>query len=66
MSPKYQLNKDDFIKMLKVMGWSLVSTVVTVTITLINEIEVPVQYVTLLPVINTILVGIQSFLRDNK
>jgi hypothetical protein len=65
-SPKYQLNQEDFIRMLKVMGWTLASTAVTVLISLVAQLDVPVEYAFLLPVINTILVGLQSFLRDNK
>lgn len=65
-SPKYQLNQEDGVRMLKVMAWSLASTVVTVLIAFTNQIEVPMEYAFLLPVINTILVGIQSFLRDNS
>jgi len=66
MSPKYNLNQEDGVRMLKVMAWSLASTVVTVLIALVNETEVPMEYAFLLPIINTILVGIQSFIRDNK
>ena len=65
-SPKYQLNQDDGVRMLKVMAWSLASTIVTVLIAFSNEIEVPMEYAFLLPVINTVLVGIQSFIRDNS
>jgi len=66
MSPKYQLNQEDGVRMLKVMAWSLASTIITVLIAFTNEVEVPMQYAFLLPVINTVLVGIQSFLRDTK
>lgn len=66
MSPKYQLNQADFIRMLKVLGWTLASTAVAVLISILSQVEVPVEYAFLLPVINTILVGLQSFLRDNK
>jgi hypothetical protein len=65
-SPKYQLNQVDGIRMLKVMAWSLASTIVTVAISILNETELPMEYAFLLPVINTLLVGLQSFLRDNK
>ena len=65
-SPKYQLNQEDGLRMLKVMAWSLASTIVTVAIALLNETEVPMQYAFLLPVVNTLLVGVQSYLRDNK
>lgn len=66
MSPKYQLNQADGIRMLKVMAWSLASTIVTVLIAFSQEVAVPPEYAFLLPVINTLLVGVQSFLRDNK
>lgn len=65
-SPKYQLNQEDGVRMLKVMAWSLASTIVTVAIALLNETDVPMEYAFLLPVINTLLVGVQSYLRDNK
>lgn len=65
-SPKYQLNQEDGVRMLKVMAWSLASTIVTVAIALLNETEVPMEYAFLLPVINTLLVGVQSYLRDNN
>lgn len=66
MSPKYQLNQADGIRMLKVLAWSLASTVVTVLIAVLNETAIPMEYAFLLPVINTLLVGIQSYLRDNS
>ena len=66
MSPKYKLNQADGIRMLKVMAWSLASTIVTVLIAFTNQVEVPMEYAFLLPVINTLLVGVQSFIRDNK
>lgn len=65
-SPKYQLNQEDGVRMLKVMAWSLASTIVTVAIAILNQTEVPMQYAFLLPVINTLLVGVQAFLRDNN
>lgn len=62
-SPKYRLNQADVLRMLKVLAWSLASTIVTVLIAFTNEVEVPAEYAFLLPVINTVLVGIQSFVR---
>lgn len=66
MSPKYQLNQADGLRMLKVLAWSLASTIITVAIALSQEVVVPPEYAFLLPVINTLLVGIQSYLRDNS
>lgn len=63
MSPRYTLNKEDVIRMLKVLGWTLASTAVATLITLLAELEVPKEYTFLLPVVNTLLVGLHSFLR---
>lgn len=62
MSPKYTLNKHDVIEMLKVMAWSLASTIVTVLIAFAENVEVPMEYAFLLPVINTILYSVRLFL----
>lgn len=64
-SPKYKLNIDDGVTLLKVMSWSLASTIVTVLIAFSSQVEVPVEYAFLLPVINTLLVGLKRFL-DGK
>lgn len=61
MSPKYTLNKQDLYEMLKVMAWSLGSTIVTVLIAFAENVEVPVEYAFLLPVINTILYSVRLF-----
>ena len=62
-SPKYQLNQEDGIKLLKVMAWSLASTIVTVLIAYSANVEVPMEYAFALPVINTILVMVQKFVQ---
>lgn len=61
-SPKYRLNTEDGVILLKVMAWSLASTVITVLIAFSGQVEVPMEYAFLLPVINTILVGIKKFI----
>jgi hypothetical protein len=66
MSPKYQLNKEDGVRILKVLGWTVASSIIAVAITIINDIEVPMQYAFLLPLVNMGLVALQSFLRDNN
>ena len=62
-SPKYQLNQADGIKLLKVMAWSLASTIVTVLIAYSANVEVPMEYAFTLPVINTILVMVLKFVQ---
>lgn len=61
MSPKYKLDKNDVTEMLKVMAWSLGSTIVTVLIAFTENVEVPIEYAFLLPVINTILYSVRLF-----
>lgn len=62
-SPKYQLNQEDGVKLLKVMSWSLASTILTVLIAFSADVEVPMEYAFMLPVINTILVMVQKFVQ---
>ncbi len=61
MSQKYSLNKTDGIKILKVLGWSAGSAIVSALITIIANIDLPVQYVWIIPIVNTILVTAQKF-----
>ena len=66
MSPKYQFNSEDFLKMMKVLVWSLGATLVSVLITFTQELDVPAQYVFLLPFVNAGLVGLHRFISDNR
>lgn len=64
MSEKYSLNKEDFIKLVQVMAWSLSATIVTVLIAFIQEVQVPAQYAFTIPVINSLLYGIKLFIQE--
>jgi hypothetical protein len=66
MSPKYQFNKEDFIRMIKVLSWSLAATLVSVLITFVQEVDVPANYVLLVPFVNAILYGINRYISDNR
>lgn len=62
MSPKYSLNKEDGIKILEVIAWTVASSVVAVLISILAELDVPAQYAFLVPIANTILYTAQRFL----
>lgn len=64
-SKKYRLNKADMTTMLKVLVYSLASTVITVALAFSQEIEVPAEYAFLLPLINMLLVAAKRFV-DGK
>ena len=64
-STKYNLNKEDGIKILKVFGWVMTSTAVSFLITLLPQLELG-SIGWLIPTINILLVTIQKFIKDNN
>jgi len=63
-SQKYQLNKEDGLAILKVLGWTLASALVSGLIIVVANLEVPAEYMFLIPIVNTILYSVQKFLAD--
>ena len=66
MSKKYSLNKADFIEILQVLGWTVASTVVAVLISVLAELEIPMQYAFLVPIANTVLYTAQRFIASKQ
>jgi hypothetical protein len=66
MSKRFQLNKEDLIKILKVLGYSTASAVVGTLVVIIGDLDVAPQYLFLLPVVNSLLVSLQKFLTDSQ
>ena len=64
MTKKYSLNKTDGLAILKVIGWSVGATVVSVLITVLADLDVPQQYAFLVPIANTALYSAQRFLSN--
>ena len=60
-SKKYTLNKEDFSKIGTAFLWSSLSAVVGVLIVLFGQVELPAQYLFLVPVINTVLYSTQKY-----
>lgn len=61
-SKQFSLNMQDLKKIGLVLLWSGASAIVAALITLIPNIDIPTQYLFLVPVINTILVSIKKFI----
>lgn len=54
-SKRYRLNKQDLVKILQVILWSGVSAMLATAISLVQEIDIPMTYMVLVPVVNTTL-----------
>jgi len=64
-SQKFQLSKDDLLKMGQVVLWSGASAVVGAVLTLLPQIDIPAAYLFLVPIINTVLVALKKLLDQN-
>jgi len=63
-SKRFQLNKSDLIKIGYVLLWSLGSALIAQIILVIQNLNVPVEYTFLIPIVNTLLVALKKFLED--
>lgn len=63
-SKKYQLNKADLIAIAEVILWSVSATVVATLITIVAQLDVPAQWMFLVPLANTVLYSLQQFIKD--
>lgn len=62
---RFQFNKESGIRLLKVLGWTLASTAVAFLLDQLKLLEVPTQYLFVVPIINVILVAIQEWIRKS-
>lgn len=65
-SKMFQLNKEDGLKILKTLGFSIGSCVVLFLINLLPQVDLPVGFLFLVPVANTLLVALKKWLDDEK
>lgn len=63
-SKKYQLNKADLIAIAEVILWSVSATVVATLITFVAQLDLPAQWMFLVPLANTVLYSLQQFIKD--
>jgi hypothetical protein len=61
MSKRFTVDKKDGLNILKVLIWTVVSAVVVALINLIGKLNVPVEYLWLMPLVNVILVAVKKF-----
>lgn len=66
MSKKYQLNKEDGAKILKAFVFSLASSVIAFFIALIPSLDIPAEYVFLVPIVNGALYTAKRFFDGEK
>jgi hypothetical protein len=66
MSPKFSFNKENAIHTAKVFGWSFGSSLIALAIALLADVKVPEQYVLFVPIVNTLLVSLDQFFREQK
>jgi len=63
LSGKYQLNKFNFKRILKVLGWTIVAGSLSAPISLLPDIDFPVQYAFVPAIINTLLYAVLEFVQ---
>jgi uncharacterized protein involved in cysteine biosynthesis len=66
MSKKYQLKKEDGSKILKALAFSLASSIIAFLIALIPSLDIPAEYVFLVPVVNGALYTAKRFFDGEK
>jgi len=64
-SKQYQLTKEDGIKILRVAGWLVASSIVSFLITLLPQIDLG-SMAWLVPLVNTALVALKKYIKDNR
>lgn len=66
MSKKYQLNQEDGAKIVKALTFSLASSLIAFLIALIPSLDIPAEYVFLVPLINGALYTAKRFFDGEK
>lgn len=60
-SKKYSLNPEDFKKITTAFLWSSLSAMAGVLLVILAQLDIPAQYLFLVPVINTALYSAQKY-----
>lgn len=66
ISPRWKLNKVDASKILVTALYSIGSTLCVTLIALVPTVEVPTQWLWLIPVVNTLAVTLKKTFEDRK
>lgn len=66
MNGRFTFNQEELMKILKVFAWTMASAGVAALISVVGIIEMPPEYVWVVPIINTALYGIQKFVSEHQ
>ena len=64
--PKFDFGAIEWEKTLKAFGWSVGSAVIALLISVLAQVQFPIEFAFLGPIINTVLVAIYQFAKDNS
>lgn len=65
-APSLKWNTYEVKKALKVFGWTMGSAVVTLLLTLVGALDIPSQYIFIVPIVNSVLYAIKEVISDNQ
>jgi hypothetical protein len=63
-SPKYSLDKENLKHIGKVFLWTVGSAAVAALIAVLNSLQIPAEYIVLVPIVNTVLVALQQLFQE--
>lgn len=66
MSKQYSLNKEDAGKILSALFWSLASSALGFFIVILPTVNVPTEYIFIIPIINGLLYTLKRFVEGRK
>lgn len=63
---RYKFGTPELKSTFKVLLWTVASALVVFLIDMLGAIEIPVQYLTYVPLVNVVLYAIKEWLANNK
>ena len=66
MSQRYQLDRENEIKIIKALGYSVLSALVVSLLNILPNVDFPAQWLWVVPVVNTLLVVVKQFVSEQK
>jgi hypothetical protein len=66
MTKSFSFDRENAKKVYKVFLWTMASAIVALGIHLLGVVEMPAEYVWIVPVVNTVLYAIKEFIENQK
>jgi hypothetical protein len=63
---RFSFSQVEATKALKVFGWTMASGLVALLLSLVEVLDIPVEYAFIVPIVNTILYAVKEFIADNR